>query len=428
MYDLTVIGAGWAGFNAALKAKQAGFKVCLIERGSVGGACLNRGCIPTKTLIASAKAYSLVKESSSFGVQSDNPRFDFNQFQERKNNLIQVLSAGMQSRLSGVDLINASAEILPGCKVDAGGRTISARFVLIATGSRPADLPQLRFDGSRVLSSDDILELKSLPRSLLVVGGGVIGCEFASLFNGLGVEVSILEKMPAILNGMDKDVSKKIEIVFKKKGIVVYSGAELSAVDTGAYEKVLVCVGRQANTEGLGLDKAGIKTGRKGILVDDHLMTSQPGVYAAGDCTAKLMLAHYAAYQGAAAVESMISGNKDKVSNNIVPSCVFCDPEAAGVGLSEEDAVSSGASVEVRKFDFRACAMARIIGKADGFIKVVLDRDTQEILGGCIVGPSATELISVLAMAVSVRMKIEQLRSIIFAHPTLSESLRDSIS
>ncbi len=428
MYDLAVIGAGWAGFNAALKAKDKGMKVCLIERGPVGGTCLNRGCIPTKALIASAKAYSLVKDSSSFGVQSDNPRFDFNKFQERKNNLIQVLSSGMQSRLSGVDLINASAEILPEGKVNAGGRAISARFVLIATGSRPAELAQLRFDGSRVLSSDDILELKSLPRSLLVVGGGVIGCEFASLFNALGVEVSILEKMPVILSGMDKDVSKKMEIVFKKKGIGVFTGSGLSAVDTGAYEKVLVCVGRQASIEGLGLDKAGVKADGKGILVDEYLMSSLPGVYAAGDCTAKLMLAHYAAYQGTAAVENMISGNKDKVGNNIVPSCVFCDPEAAGVGLSEEEAVSSGASVEVRKFDFRACAMAKVIGKADGFIKVVIHRDTQEILGGCIVGPSATELISVLAMAVSVRMEIEQLRSIIFAHPTLSESLRDSIS
>jgi len=427
MYDLAVIGAGWAGFNAALRAKESGLKVCLIECAQVGGTCLNRGCIPTKALIACAKTYSLIKKSSAFGVESDNPRFNFSKIQERKNKLIWDLASGMQTRLSGIDFIKSSAEIISGNEIKIDGRILPAKFILIATGSRPVELAQLKFDGLKIISSDEILSLSSAPGSLLVIGGGVIGCEFASLYSALGTEVSLLEKLPMLLPGEDKEIARKIEVIFKKRGVKVYTNADLSIVDLSIYEKVLVCVGRQPNVSGLGLENLGIKLEKKGIAVDDYLRTNVANIYAAGDCTAKVMLAHYAAYQGVMAVENMVSGNKYKADNSVVPACVFCDPEIASVGLSEEKAAAFGFSVKVYKFDFRASAMARIIDESEGFIKIIVRQDTEQIVGGCIIGPKATELIAILTMAVSAQLTAKQLRAIIFAHPTLSESLREFI-
>jgi dihydrolipoamide dehydrogenase len=426
MYDLVVIGAGWAGFNAALKAKDSGLKVCLIESGQVGGTCLNRGCIPTKALIACAKTYSLLKKSSAFGVESDNLRFNFSKIQERKNKLIWDLAQGMQTRLSGIDFIKSRAEIISGHEIKIDGRIVSAKFILISTGSRPVELPKLKFDAIKIISSDEILSLTTVPQSLLIIGGGVIGCEFASLFSTLGTEVSIVEKLPLLLPGEDKEVSRKIEVIFKKKGIKVYTNTDISAIDLNTYEKVLVCIGREPNITGLGLENLGIKLERRGIAVDDYLGTSVAGIYAAGDCTAKVMLAHYAAYQGVVAVKNMVSDNKYKADNSTVPACIFCDPEIASVGLNEEKAHAAGLTVKVHKFDFRASAMARIIDEFDGFIKIVCNQDSQEIIGGCIIGPKATELIAILTMAVSAHLKVSQFSAIIFAHPTLSESLRES--
>ena len=427
MYDLAVIGAGWAGFNAALRAKELGLKVCLIESGQVGGTCLNRGCIPTKVLIACAKTYSLVSKSSVFGVESENPRLNFSKIQERKNKLIWDLAQGMQSRLVGIDFIKSAAEIISDHEIKVDGRVVAAKFILISTGSRPVELTQLKFDANKIISSDEIISLASVPRSLLIIGGGVIGCEFASLFSALGVEVSLLEKLSMLLPGEDKEVARKIEVIFKKKGVKVHTNADLSVVDFNIYEKVLVCVGREPNLAGLGLENLGIKLERKGIAVDDYLRTSVANIYAAGDCAAKVMLAHYAAYQGVAAVENMVSGNKYKADNSVVPSCVFCDPEIASVGLNEEKANAAGIAVKVYRFDFRASAMARIIDESEGFIKIFYNPDTDEVVGGCIIGPKATELIAILTMAVSAHLKINQIRATIFAHPTLSESLHETV-
>jgi len=427
MYDLAVIGAGWAGFNAALRAKESGFKVCLIECNKIGGTCLNQGCIPTKALIACAKTYSLIRKSASFGVESDNPRFNFSKIQERKDNLVRVLTQGMQSRISGIDFIQSKAQIISPHEIKVDGRLISAKFMLISTGSRPVELAHLKFDAVKIISSEGALSLSSLPRSLLIVGGGVIGCEFASLFAALGVEVSMAEKLPLLLPGEDSEISRKIEVTFKKKGIKVYTNSDISGFDLNIYERILVCVGREPDISGLGLENLGIKLDKKAIAVDDFLRTSVTNIYAAGDCASKIMLAHYAAYQGVAAVENMISGNKNKADNPVVPACVFCDPEISSVGLSEEKARAAGFAVKVNKFDFRASAMARIIEEYEGFIKVVSKQDTEEVIGGCIMGPKATELIAILTIAVSLHLKVSQIRAVIFAHPTLSESLRETV-
>jgi dihydrolipoamide dehydrogenase len=427
MYDLAIIGAGWAGFNAALKAKELGFKVCLIDSGRIGGTCLNHGCIPTKALIHCAKIFSLAKESGNFGVELDNLRLNFANIQDRKNKTIRLLAQGMQSRMAGIDFINSSAKIISNRKLKVDGSIIDAKFILIATGSHPQELPGLKFDRGRIISSDDALNLPEIPKSLLIVGGGVIGCEFAGLFSVFGTQVTIVEKMPMLLPGEDRDISRKIEVIFKKKGITVVTGGDISAFNLNDYSKVLVCVGRLPNTTGLGLEDLGVKLMNSHIAVDDYLRCAADNVYAAGDCTAKVMLAHYAAYQGVAAVENMVNGNKQKCDNSIVPACIFTEPQIASVGLKEDDAAASGIKVKVSKIDFRASPMAHIINETDGFIKIVIDQHSGRIIGASIIGPQATELIAVLTVAINSCLKVDQISRMIFAHPTLSESLHDAV-
>ncbi len=428
MYDLSVIGAGWAGFNAALRAKESGLKVCLIETAGLGGTCLNRGCIPTKALIQSAKVYSLVKKSSAFGIELDNPRINFSKIQERKNKIVNQLALGMQSMLSGIDLIKSSAQIISpnDIKVDSGA--IKTKFILIATGSCPLELPGLKFDALKVISSDQIISLEEVPQSLLIIGGGVIGCEFASLFSILGSQVTIAEKMPQLLPGEDKEVAKKIEVIFKKKGIKVNTGIDASTFDLSIYSKVLVCIGRAPNTAGLGLEKAGVKSEKSRVMVNDYLQTSVANIYAAGDCTAKVMLAHYAAYQGVKAVENILVNCSSKADNPVIPACIFTDPEIASVGANEEKALAAGLEIRVHKFDFLASSMARIIDQTEGFIKIISNQKTQEIIGASIIGPQATEIIAIFSMAISAHLKVSQIRAMIFAHPTLSESLHELLA
>ncbi|MDP3041380.1 MAG: dihydrolipoyl dehydrogenase [Candidatus Omnitrophota bacterium] len=443
MYDLAVIGAGWAGFNAALRAKELGLAVCLIDSNQIGGTCLNYGCIPTKTLIACAKVFSLAKRSSNFGIELDNLRVNLSAIQEKKDKVIRQLAQGMQSRLSGVDFIKSPAKIISTREIKVDGRIINAKFILIATGSLPIQLPELKFDGStsltinpeqgrridgkKIISSDEALALSEIPQSLLVIGGGVIGCEFASLFSILGAEVTIAEKMPLLLPSEDRDVARKIEVIFKKKGIKVVTGADVSILELENYSKVLVCVGRAPNTQGLGLEDLGVQLKNNWIAVDDYLQSSLDNIYAAGDCTGKVMLAHYAAYQGVMAVQNMASGNRQKADNLVIPACIFTEPQIASVGVKEEDALVCGCQIKVHKFDFRASAMAQIIDETEGFVKIISNQETGQIIGASIVGPQATELIAVLAVAISSHLTVSEVGAMIFAHPTFSESLHETL-
>lgn len=443
MYDLAVIGAGWAGFNAALRAKELGLKVCLIEPGLIGGTCLNYGCIPTKALIASAKIFEQTKKSSDFGIELDNLSLNFTKIQEKKNKIVGDLAQGMQSRLSGIDFIKSSAGINSPNEIKVNDRLINCKFILIATGSRPQELPGLKFNGSttltinpeqgrridqeKIISSDDLLNLSEIPNSLLIVGGGVIGCEFASLFSSLGSKVTLIEKMPHLLMSEDQEIVRKIEATFKKKGIQVVTGADIANFNLEDYSKILVCVGRTANTAGFGLEKIGVKLENQKIIVDEYLKSSVANIYAAGDCTAKIMLAHYAAYQGRLAVENMFLNNKQKADNKIVPACIFTSPQIASVGLNQESAQAAGLAIKIHKLDFRANAMAHIMKEADGFIKIISKQDNQEIIGASIIGPQATELISILSVAISAHLSVDQIRAMIFAHPTLSESIHQAL-
>jgi len=402
-------------------------KVCLIEAAKLGGTCLNSGCIPTKTLIQSAKIYSLVKRSSSFGIELDNPRVNFGKIQERKEKIVAQLGQGMRSGLAGIDFVNSRARIISANDIKVDGRQIKAKFILIAAGSRPVELPGFKFDSLKVINSSQALLLQEVPQSLLIIGGGVIGCEFAGLFSTLGSRVSIVEKMPQLLPGADKEVARKIEVIFKKKGIKVDTDTDASALDVNNYAKILVCVGRAADTSGLGLEEAGVKTEKNQIIVNDYLETGIPNIYAAGDCASSVMLAHYAAYQGKAAVENMVNKRSYKADNRIIPSCIFTDPEIAGVGMNEDEAKAGGLEIDVHRFDFLGSGMAWIIDETEGFIKIISNRASEEILGASIIGPKATELIALFTVAISARLKVSQIRETIFAHPTLSESVHEAL-
>jgi len=428
MYDLAVIGAGWAGFNAAIRAKELGLRACLIDQGPIGGTCLNQGCIPAKTLIQSAKIYSLVKKSPVFGITAGGgPEINFSEVIKRKEKMIRQLGSGMDFLLKGVDFIKSRAELLSAVKVKAGAGVIQAKNIIIATGAKPQELAQLKFDGVKIVSSSQMLDLTNIPEDLLIVGGGVIGCEFAGLFCALGSQVTLVEKMPQLLPGLDTDLARKLENLFKKKGIKVNTGSNIADYGINNYARVLVCVGRQPDFSGLGLEKAAVKIEKNRIAIDDYLTTNIPNIYSAGDCTGKFMLAHYAAYQGRIAVDNIFSKNKLKADNTTVPNCIFTDPQVAAVGLSQEEAISKGLRVKVSRFDFLGSAAARILDETEGFIKVISDDFTQQILGAAIIGPGACELIGIFTVAVSARLKVEKARDMIFAHPTLSESVRESL-
>lgn len=402
-YDLAIIGAGWAGFNAALRAKQLGLKVCLIEKGEIGGTCLNHGCIPTKTLIQSSKIYSLAKKSSTFGIDISNPAVNFPKIQQRKQQIIQQLRQGMEFMLKGIDYISAEARIDSNAKVIAGNQTIDSKNILIATGSQPIELPGFKYNFKNIISSNELLEIKALPKSLLIIGAGVIGCEFACLFSNFGSNVTLVEKMPRILPDEDQEISKKLEIIFKKRGISVNTNSDAKDFKADDFELVLVAVGRKP-----------------------RLLPSKEtaNIYYAGDCTNQTMLAHFAAFQGRAVVDKIF--NKKSMEIPPVPNCIFTDPEVASVGLSEDRA--QGKDIKVQKFDLLGNAMARIMDEPQGMIKIISDLKTDQILGASIIGPKATELIAGLCLAITCRLKTADIRKTVFAHPTLSESIHAALS
>jgi dihydrolipoamide dehydrogenase len=334
----------------------------------------------------------------------------------------------MQFMIKGIDFLNAPAQIISGNELKVGSQAIKSRFILIATGSRPIELGNLKFDGKKIISSDEALNLKELPKEILIIGGGVIGCEFASLFSILGVSVSIVELMPQLLPGIDKEVARKLESLFRKKGIKISTNTDASTVDLKDYDLVLLSIGRAAYTQDLGLDKAGIKTEKGKITVDEYLKTNIGNIYAAGDCTGKIMLAHFAAYQGCIAAENIAHPDSPKKADNLnIPNCIFTEPEISTVGLSEDEAKDQGTDIKINKFDFLGSGMARILDETEGFLKVISDKKTDQILGASIIGPRATELISIFTLARQSSLKTSQIKDTIFAHPTISESISEAL-
>lgn len=405
-YDLCVIGAGWAGFNAALKAARLGKKVCLIENEAIGGTCLNRGCIPTKALIAYSKQ-----------------NIPFAEIQRKKTAVVERLRQGMQHMLktqkvdhvSGTAFLGANKTVL----VDQTQR-IETRYVLLATGSEPKNIEGLRFDHDKIVSSDDVLSWTEVPSRVLIVGAGVIGCEFACFLKRLGSAVTVVEMLEHVVPGIDGQVSQKLEQAMKKAGIQVYLKKSVFDLDLKDYDKVIVAIGRSARMKGLWHESLNIRTERGIINVDRELRTGERHVFAAGDCIGGYMLAHVAAYEGELAVNNMF-GRSQKRDYSVIPASIFTYPEIGTIGISEEEAQRFGVNCLVKTVHYLSVGMAHVLEDTQGFIKVIVDQKSGRILGAHIIGLEATELVNFFSLAMKNGVTVGDIGRTIFAHPGVSE-------
>src|ERR1700736_543491 len=441
-FDVAVVGGGPGGYVAAIRAAQLGAKTAIIEKDRLGGTCLVRGCIPTKALLQSSELYSLAKGGAAFGVVADNIAFDWPVAQTRKTAVVDQLVKGVEGLLKagGVTTVRGSACLAGSGVVDVSGDRLQAKDIIIATGSAVARIPLKGAD--LTIDSDQILELKAIPGRLAVIGGGVVGMEFAAMFAALGSKVTVFEMLPQVLPMVDADLvnvytkhlagiggtvhtnSKVAEVAKVKSALQVRfsEGGEGGAVDA---DQVLLAVGRAPYTEGLGAEEAGVKLERGRVVVDAHLHTSAAGVWAIGDVIGGIMLAHVASYEGICAVEN-IAGHDRTPDYHAAPNCVYTDPEIAHVGLGERDAKERGLEVKIGRFPFAASGRALTLGQSEGFVKVLADAGSGRLLGVHIIGPRATDLIAEATLAVQNGLTLEQLDLTIHAHPTLPESIMEA--
>ena len=446
-YDVGIIGGGPGGYVAAIKAAQLGGSVCLIEKGEWGGTCLNRGCIPTKTLFAVANLATQVQEASAFGIQiNGETTIDYLQVLDHKASVIDQLTGGIAQLLkaNGVDTFNGTATLtdkntIVVSKPDSTTEQLHAKNIIIATGSEPAEPPVFEIDEELVLTTTGILNLRELPESLLIVGGGVSGCEFASIFSALGCQVTVLELLPTILATEDVQVIRHIQLFMKRKGITIHTGAKLTHVkkseagvtavlESGeelAAEKMLVSIGRRYNTENIGLEAVGVHTDSGKIVVDAQMQTNVPGIYAVGDVASRYLLAHVASAEGKIAAQNCL-GDGVEMDYQVVPWCVFTLPEIGHVGMTEKEATDEGYEVKIGRFPYAANGKALGLGETDGFVKTVSDVESGDILGVHIVGVQASTLIHEAAIAVRLGASAEDIAHTIHAHPTLSEMVMES--
>ena len=438
MFDIIIIGAGPGGYETAADAAAHGLNVAIVERDQMGGTCLNRGCIPTKALCRNAEVINLMREAEVWGVKTGELAFDYAPVFERKEAVVKQLREGVEMLMGapGITAIKGEAILKDANTVMVNGEEYSAKNIIIATGSAPRGLP---IEGADLaMTSDDILAMETLPKSLCIVGGGVIGMEFAAVFSTFGVEVTVIEYCKEILPPFDKDVAKRLKTVLSKRGIKIITSAAVNGITQGedgytvsyelkgkpqsvTCEKVLMSVGRQPVLP-QGLDAVGVTVGRRGIEVDDNMMTNVPGVYAIGDVNGRMMLAHAASAQGLRALHA-IMGKTDDIKLDIVPSAVFTVPELAMVGLTEEQCAEKGLDVTVKKSFFRSNGKAVAMNETDGLIKMIVDNATRQIVGCHICGAHAADLIQEVVTAMNAGATVDLLARSIHGHPTLSEVL-----
>jgi dihydrolipoamide dehydrogenase len=442
-FDVVVIGGGPGGYVAALRAAQLGAKTAIVEKDRFGGTCLVRGCIPTKALLQSAELLTLAKAGGPFGVVSEHVGFDWGAAQKRKSGVVDQLVKGVEGLLKagGVTQVRGPAVLAANGVVDVAGDRLQAKDIIIATGSAVARIPLK--GAEHTIDSDQILELKEIPRRLAVIGGGVVGMEFAAMFAALGSKVTVFEMLPQVLPMVDADLvavytkhlaglggevhtNAKVEEIAKNKGglqVRFSSGGEGGSFDA---DQVLLAVGRVPYTQGLEAEKAGVKLERGRVVVDEHLRTSAQGIWAIGDVIGGIMLAHVASYEGVCAVEN-IAGHGDRTPDyHAAPNCIYTDPEIAHVGLGEKDAKEKGLEVKIGRFPFAASGRALTLGQSEGFVKVIADASSGRLLGAHIIGPRATDLIAEATLAVQNGLTLEQIDLTIHAHPTLPESLMEA--
>lgn len=445
---IIIIGAGPAGYVGAIKAAKLGAEVTVIEKDTVGGTCLNRGCIPTKALLACSDVLTSVKEAKNFGIKIEGTVTpDINSIMDRKDKIVGRLVDGIQFLFekNGVNLVKGNAKLVSKnevivTKADGTEEKLQADAIIICTGSSPAQIPIFPYDGKRVLTSDEALNLRVIPKSMIIVGAGVIGSEFGMFFNNMGTKVTIVEMMDHALPLEDKEIGQELGKIFKRKKIklmlstkiekaeltengvkaILGDGSEIEA------EIMLVAIGRKANTSDLGLEDVGVEMDRGRILVNEYMQTNIESIYAAGDVIPGAQLAHLASFECECAVENIL-GKPVKMDYSAVPRGVFTDPEVAGVGLTEEEAIEKGFKVKKGDFAFRGLGKAQAMGQLLGKVKIIADEDTDKILGASIIGPHATDLIQELVTGIKYGLTAKQLGKAIHSHPTLSEAVMEAL-
>lgn len=444
--DVIVVGGGPAGYVAAIRAAQLGGRVSLVEAENLGGTCLNRGCIPTKFMLRSVETYQLIKTAERYGISVAEAKLELAKMQAGKNKVISSLTAGVKGLLSanGVEVLSGRAKLTSSEQVEvdlAQGKkeTITADKIILATGAKPIVLPIPGADKPDIMSVEDMLEVKNLPESLVIIGGGVVGVEMATVFAKLGAKVSLVEMMPHCLPTQDDEVALVLENVLKDDGIQVCCSAQVSRIDDieggkavvfaeGEAEQkieaevVAISVGYRPNIEGLGLEESGVAVGKGGIQVNDKMETSVPNIYAAGDVVGGMMLAYVAIAEGLVAAENA-RGLDTKMDYNAVPQCIFTLPEVASVGLTEQEVKAQGREIQIGKFPFMANGMAAIVGEQRGLVKIITEPKYGQVLGVHIIGPQATCLIAEAAAIMKLEGTVDDILAMIHAHPSLSEAI-----
>ncbi|MDW0111323.1 dihydrolipoyl dehydrogenase [Sporosarcina aquimarina] len=460
-YDVVILGGGTGGYVAAIRSAQLGLKTALVEKGKLGGTCLHKGCIPSKALLKSAEVYQLTKEKAkSFGVDTEGVSLNFGAVQDRKQTIVDTLYKGVQGLMKKgkIDVYEGTGRMLGPSIFSPMPGTISVEMnngeenemlilknLVLATGSRPRTLPGLDLDEQQILSSDGALALESLPSSMLIIGGGVIGIEWASMLNDFGVDVTVVEYADRILPTEDEDISKEMKKILEKKGIQFVTGAKVLAetvdkttenvsisaevgdsTQTFTAEKVLVSVGRQANTEGIGIENTDIEIEKGYIKTRPTFQTKESHIYAIGDCIGGLQLAHVASHEGIAAIEHIANQTPEPMDYEKISRCIYSSPEAASVGITEKQAKDRGFSVKVGKFPFQAVGKALVNGKPEGFVKIIADEKTDDVLGVHMIGAGVTDMISEAGLAMVLDATPWEIADTIHPHPSLSEVIGEA--
>ena len=451
-YDLVVIGSGPGGYVAAIRAGQLGLKTAILEPEELGGVCLNWGCIPSKALLKNAEIVSYFKRAEEFGLKMDNFSADFSVAIDRSRKVVDRNTKGVAFLLdkNKVDHIQGTGKIVGAGKVEVGpdgtvpgGSIIEAKNIIVATGARPRSIPPLPVDGDKIITSRESIVMKDLPSSIVIVGGGAIGVEFAYIYKMYGVQVTIVEMLPRLVPNEDEDISAQLERAFKRHRIDFLTGAGVTGVDTSgssvkvtvekdgaaqtlACDKVLVAIGIQPNVEDIGLETVGIATARTGIVVDEKMATNVAGIYAIGDVNGKMPLAHVASAQAMIAVETIAGLETQLLDYTYMPRATYCMPQIASFGLTEAQAKEQGRDINVGTFNVQANGKALAMGEGSGLVKLVVDAKYGEILGGHMIGPEVTELLGELSMTRLLEGTVLELGWAVHAHPSLSEILKEA--
>lgn len=449
-FDLIVIGSGPGGYVAAIRASQLGLKVAVIEKAELGGVCLNWGCIPTKALLKSAQVFEYISHAADYGIIVKDAKADFTGMVKRSRGVADGMSKGVQflMKKNKIEVIAGTAKVKPGKKVevtDAAGKKTeyAADHTIIATGGRSRELPNLKFDGVKVIGYRQAMVLDKQPESMVIVGSGAIGVEFAYFYHSIGTKVTVVEFMPSVVPVEDEEVSKQLERTYKKMGIEIMTNAEVTAVDTKGKkvkatvktakgEQIIECdivlsaVGVSANIEGIGLEETGIKTEKGKILVDDFYKTNVPGVYAIGDVVKGQSLAHVASAEGIICVEKIAGHHPEPLDYNNIPGCTYCSPEIASVGYTEKAAKEAGFELKIGKFPFSASGKASAAGAKDGFVKLIFDAKYGELLGAHMIGANVTEMIAEIVAIRKLETTGHELIKTVHPHPTMSEAIMEA--